>query len=1608
MSTIKADNLLRSLIESGLSLTDFAILATKAMKIQRDFRSANEERRERDRIQKHLKIREKRKFERELKEEEERRIKGLAKLYEFGYVTSDDLLTTIDNNNLRTTRTNKFQIASDGDRTDVENSLIPYLKETNDLKAHQRDCCLIFNINNDLRLNQEKIERACRRAKRNIYQLRADRFNRPEYRTICSVETATLYNKFKEAVKEVNHVISDTSIHPKDKRHLNELLTYINQLEGDVGLLMCNLQYEPKVKETIIFAPVTTDILDRMNLILHYVQTLADNISTNSFMTEEKENNNNKTPTPYRLSKAALNRSTSTFLDPLHGSNHKMQATTNQTLSSSPLLSSSSKIFNSDGVYKVIVKTSNKMFAGTDAYVDVQLTGANGTSSKMPLLQSETNQDPFERDHTDTFTIDVKQDLGKIAKLTLSIVGENKSDKYECEWIEINHRTTNKTYRHVDILSSDRTYRGNIQQNLGGDSRRTELTVDLEEMPSRIGKQQSTNTISAITTVSSNYTASSQASGLTTKLDRTFDTKLPSSVVRQLSSTSVDDTVKEQVIPQRAARQAFLRTSKYDEKIHYKKFFDSLSASDNENDDFEHRNRFSAVDKRKDKKRLQKDNSEQYSISRDESETINFYETRDKSRQKNNRDIEIKEKLVSKDSPQNLVIRPTQGQSSRKSNQQQIESTNERVLTEMKKQGQSVQKVDRSENLIPTVIETNINQVSFHPLQTSKGLLTDTTNSDAVILERREIAAEAKQRQVAEKSENTSDNKLIMFPHSLLPVHNSDVGQGNKTSRSRKNISQTITNDAKTFSFFLASWFPSNTSGQLSYPKEESIIPSNTDKITQQNIARFRVSSSLTRQQKNVVSSKRRSYGSSTVSPQLVDLATQPNTNTSKVSSTSQRQNEKMSVTSTFSTPVLGLLTDEPSTTISNTSSYSSITSKVSNFTTPESTITSSKISGDTTTQSSASQANLKLNSTAAHSSKIVTSIEKQMQRPSDYTKTNKTSNQRSNVTDGKSINQKVRSTTSEYSDNDLKFVKQQQTDILTSPIAADTTSQIVTTNHPRNDQEQQSVTIKTSAANSDNDDKSMSSRQTDTSEASGLSGNMLSPDSAKKFRKRKRNRRQQQSKQSSLTEQRDELVKMADDIETFNRDQSTTKSSIISSKTNSHEQLAVHSSRIFSSDNRTKQSIQNTEEQDRRLVASRINTADSDNYMVKEQSRPQFAARSHTKDTIDRLRERESFSFSKSEKSNINDTVERAKRLAITTTNNKRPNYIIEVKTGTNGLKDKDKKHVYLQLLDNKNRTTDEIKIIPLNGDAFGKRKVNYFNVRVQPYLDQVDNIRLWYTGGNKKDIWSIDYVNVSNILTGVKKRFTTKYSLKSDSKVEFINESDYHDDDFYYLIHLASKDTDFNGKPVDAYIQLIGNKSTTDVIKIQIAPRKKKNVQFVDQIKSLQRKDIGSINSVKIWHNDKKNVKQWNLDKIDIYDNRQHEFISFNIKRHLDTKHDDKKTDITLQVSSRENLPSKRFIVYLKKMRSNHMFLIEQNSSISISNILTTTLSEDERNDINEVLPISNWLELRDRSPSNNSATRPQSATNRSHSEKTTMIQFENQKQQLISRTQRNDDEN
>lgn len=160
MITTKADKLLRSLIDAGLSLTEFTILATKILRIQHDLKLDNEDRRQRDHQRQHIRLREQNQFDQQLKDEEQRRVEGQNKLRQLGHSNNEDISPILPN-----------YTAENVDQMKIDPFVSPYSKHINHFKQRQKDCCLIFNIDYDLRRNQQGLERACKRAKRNIYEV---------------------------------------------------------------------------------------------------------------------------------------------------------------------------------------------------------------------------------------------------------------------------------------------------------------------------------------------------------------------------------------------------------------------------------------------------------------------------------------------------------------------------------------------------------------------------------------------------------------------------------------------------------------------------------------------------------------------------------------------------------------------------------------------------------------------------------------------------------------------------------------------------------------------------------------------------------------------------------------------------------------------------------------------------------------------------------------------------------------------------------------------------------------------------------------------------------------------------------------------------------------------------------------------------------------------------------------------------------------------------------------------------------------------------------------------------------------------------------------------
>ena len=209
----------------------------------------------------------------------------------------------------------------------------------------------------------------------------------------------------------------------EDKRYLQELLTYINQYEGDVDLLMCQMQYEPKVKETILFSPVTTDILDRMNLILHQVRTVANQISTNDYLTDnlDEEILNDQSSIPNKVT------------------------------------------------YIIKVKTNDQISSSlsNETNVNIKLHGTYAKSPDIHLIQS-VNKIKWQSGQIDLFNIELNY-LGDL--YAIEIWHDSEYSSWKVDWIEIIDDAAN-IYRFpldrlFDKYSEERKTRFIIQRDLG-------------------------------------------------------------------------------------------------------------------------------------------------------------------------------------------------------------------------------------------------------------------------------------------------------------------------------------------------------------------------------------------------------------------------------------------------------------------------------------------------------------------------------------------------------------------------------------------------------------------------------------------------------------------------------------------------------------------------------------------------------------------------------------------------------------------------------------------------------------------------------------------------------------------------------------------------------------------------------------------------------------------------------------------------------------------------------------------------------------------------------------------------------------------------------------
>lgn len=241
---------------------------------------------------------------------------------------------------------------------------------------------------------------------------------------MLSVETATLHNKLKEVIREVNKIFADSKSN-EDQRHFQELLAFITQYQGDIDLLMCQMQYEPKVKETILFAPVTTDILDRMNLILHSVRILAKKISTGDVNDEHNET---------------------------------------QTVNDASPSSLPAKV-----TYIIKVKTNDHASSSLsdDTNVTVRLYGTHNKSPEIRLIQS-INKVKWQAGQIDLFNIELTY-LGEI--YAMEIWHDSDYSSWKVDWVDIIDDAANLYRFPVDRLfdkhSDEKKARFVIQRDTG-------------------------------------------------------------------------------------------------------------------------------------------------------------------------------------------------------------------------------------------------------------------------------------------------------------------------------------------------------------------------------------------------------------------------------------------------------------------------------------------------------------------------------------------------------------------------------------------------------------------------------------------------------------------------------------------------------------------------------------------------------------------------------------------------------------------------------------------------------------------------------------------------------------------------------------------------------------------------------------------------------------------------------------------------------------------------------------------------------------------------------------------------------------------------------------
>jgi hypothetical protein len=94
--------------------------------------------------------------------------------------------------------------------------------------------------------------------------------------------------------------------------------------------------------------------------------------------------------------------------------------------------------------YVVDVVTANKLGAGTDSNVYLNIYGEKGETGKIHLKKSTNNKDAFEKGKTDIFEIKSKN-VGNITKINISHDGEGLGNGWFLESIKVFNKTANNT-----------------------------------------------------------------------------------------------------------------------------------------------------------------------------------------------------------------------------------------------------------------------------------------------------------------------------------------------------------------------------------------------------------------------------------------------------------------------------------------------------------------------------------------------------------------------------------------------------------------------------------------------------------------------------------------------------------------------------------------------------------------------------------------------------------------------------------------------------------------------------------------------------------------------------------------------------------------------------------------------------------------------------------------------------------------------------------------------------------------------------------------------------------------------------------------------------------